>query len=496
MPGAQLLVLILLGQTVGSQLDPAALVEKMGSASYAEREAAKSLESLGSKALPALRSALKSKDAEVRSRARIMINKIEGNLLVQETLVRLDFKDATVDEIFKSLSKQAGFTVSLASGGPMNFGLTNERISLQDSKPIAFWKAIDRVFAAAHLGYHVQQGYPQRMMPGQPGPRPDLVLVPQPDLLSQPKSDHGPFQVIVTMLSYHSQVSFFAPGRMIGQSRAANGALTKLAMKGARSPLEKSRVGAVGSNSGTDAAKAGDDPARSVQFTVNLQFLPEPRMTLSHLGTVQLVEAVDDRGNSLLQATTSERMPSGGMGFFTPGAFGLNSSVPLRRPDAPGRLIKKLRGTVELSVLARQPDPLVIPLEGAAGKTFQNDALHVVVNAIDSDPLRRQDSIELTIEEIDQLFPEQTGNGMGPGARNMTTAMGGAGGDNPQSPIQLNNSQGQNMLYQSMLDHDSGRLKLIVRQFPQMGQVKELRISNIVRAKTKISFEFQDLPMP
>jgi len=157
MPGAQLLVLVLLGQTAESQLDPAALVEKMGSASYAEREAAKSLESLGGKALPALRSALKSKDAEVRLRARTMINKIEGNLLVQETPVRLDFKDATLDEIFKSLSKQAGFNISLASRGPMNLGMPKERISLQDSKPVPFWKAIDRVFEAAHLGYQVQQ---------------------------------------------------------------------------------------------------------------------------------------------------------------------------------------------------------------------------------------------------------------------------------------------------------------------------------------------------
>ncbi|MFI5456753.1 MAG: hypothetical protein ACHRXM_15005 [Isosphaerales bacterium] len=496
MPGAQLLVLVLLGQTADSQLDPTALVEKMGSASYAEREAAKSLESLGGKALPALRSALKSKDAEVRLRARSMINKIEGNLLVQGTPVRLDFKDATLDDIFKSLSKQAGFNISLASRGPMNLGMTKERISLQDSNPVPFWKAIDRVFEAAHLGYQVQQGYQQGMMPGQTGRRPDLVLVPQPDLASQPRSDHGAFQVSLTMLSFQSHVSFTASSRMYAQFRGANGASTKVAMKAARSPVEKSRAGAKGSSSRPDAEKAGNDPARTIQFTANLQILPEPRMTMSQAGAVELLEAVDDRGNSLLPTSKGVEMPFGNMGFAAPGMFAVNSTVQLHRPETPGGLIKKLRGTVEVSVSARQPDPLVIPLEGAAGKTFQNDALHVIVNAIDLDQAPRQNVIELTIEEIDQLFPEQPGNGMGPGARNMAIAMGGTGGENPQSPIQLINTGGQNMFFQLMFDRDSGRLKLRVHQMPQMGEMKEIRVSNIIRARTKIPFEFQDLPMP
>ena len=75
------------------------------------------------------------------------------------------------------------------------------------------------------------------------------------------------------------------------------------------------------------------------------------------------------------------------------------------------------------------------------------------------------------------------------------TAMSSAGGD-PQSPIQLISTQGQSMLYQSMFDPNSGRLRLNVHRLPQMGEIKEIRISNIIRAKTKIWFEFQDLPMP
>ena len=68
MIGANLIVLALMGQPAEPPRDPAALLEKLGSARNAEREAMKSLEGLGSKALPALRAASRSKDPEVRGR--------------------------------------------------------------------------------------------------------------------------------------------------------------------------------------------------------------------------------------------------------------------------------------------------------------------------------------------------------------------------------------------------------------------------------------------
>ena len=176
---ATLIVLVVLGQTAEPSRDAAALVEKLGSASYAEREATKSLESLGSKALPALKPALKARDPEVRMRARALINKIEGNLLIQESLVRLDFKDATLDEIVKSLSKQAGFEVGLAPaglapGGPRrtatSFG--TRRVTLLESQPVPFWKAIDRLCEAGQL----TRQYQVVDLRGQGAPQPGLVL--------------------------------------------------------------------------------------------------------------------------------------------------------------------------------------------------------------------------------------------------------------------------------------------------------------------------------
>ena len=89
-----------------------------------------------------------------------------------------------------------------------------------------------------------------------------------------------------------------------------------------------------------------------------------------------------------------------------------NLNIPLHRPEAPGKLIKTLRGTVEVSVSAAT-ESARHPPGSAAGKTFQNDERRVVVHSIDTDPMRRQVVIELTIDDLDELFPGEPINGLG-----------------------------------------------------------------------------------
>ena len=506
---ATLIVLVVLGQTAEPSRDAAALVEKLGSASYAEREATKSLESLGSKALPTLKSALKARDPEVRMRARALINKIEGNLLIQESLVRLDFKDATLDEIVKSLSKQAGFEVGLAPTGPRRTGTSfgTRRVTLLESQPVPFWKAIDRLCEAGQL----TPQYQVVDLRGQGAPQPGLVLSYLPDPLTQPSYNHGPFHFNVVSLSYMSHVSFNASDRMRAQIRSGVRGVDGVAnQKGARPPGEPLPAGAPGPGA-AENVKVGGAPVRRVQFQVQLQIVPEPRMTLGPGAIIQLVEAVDELGQSLLPTGGDDERALGprGMTGFAVGATA-NLTIRLHRPEAPGKLVKTLRGTVEVPAAAPRSNPLVIPLEGAAGKTFQNDDRRVVVNSIGTDPMRRQDVIELTIEDLDELFPAEPANGPGLGARvgilgpglGARAAMMGPGlgprfgGDTSQWSIVVRTSTGQNAFSQTSIDWDSGRVTLRVTQMPQPGEAKEIRISSIVRATAKIPFEFHDLLMP
>jgi hypothetical protein len=485
MLSAKLIVLVVLGQTPEPSRDAAALVEKLGSASYAEREATKSLESLGGKALPALRAALKTKDPEVRARARAMINRIEGNLLIQESVVRLDFKDASVAEIIKSLKKQTGIEVGL---GPAGSDSATRRITLRETQPVGFWNAIDRLCTEAKLTSQYQYTGPR----GQ-----SLVLSSQPNLLNQPSSNHGPFRVSVVSLSYQSDVLFQQNARMVARVRAGapriGGAATK---KGVRPLAEPPRAATA------QPGEAENAPARNVQFRAQLQLAPEPRMTNSQAGNLKILEAVDDLGQSLLTSASGEPnafAPAGMMGSGMSAGPMINLTAPLRRPEVPGKLIKALCGTIEVMVSAPRSNPLVIPLENAAGKTFKNEDRQVVVNSIDTDPMTRHEVIELTIEDLDDLFPADGVNGVGLGARAGMIGRGFGphnGGDASQGSIQILTSTGQNTFYQTSIDRDSGRVTLSFPQMPQMGEAKELRISSIVRATAKVPFEFHDLPMP
>ena len=441
--------------------------------------------------MPALRSALKNKDPEIRTRARALIHKIEGNLLTKETSVRLDFNDATPDEIARSLSKQAGFSIALGNPGP-NPG--NKRVTIRESKPLPFWKAIDRLCEEAHLTPEFQNS----VMPGQTIPQRGLIFSYQAEPLNPPKYDHGPFRVSVSGLSYQSQVSYGHSARLRSQIRGAGAGIE--VNQGRAFAQWTGRTAPGGSAKSSESDGAGNAPARTVHFTVSLQIVPEPRMVLTSVGPLQLLEAADDLGNSLLPGSKRDDLAPVpvGMGLAAAGRFATTASAALHRPETAGKVIKTLRGTVEVWVSRSRADPLVIPLEGAAGKTFQNDDLHVVVNSIDTDPMTRQNLIELSIEDLDELFPDEPGNGMGFAARGgMMAGMGNPrfGGD-ARSPIQVIDSRGQNVFFQSTIDRDSGRVTLRMPNLPQVGAIKEVRLSSIIRAKAKIPFEFTDLPMP
>ena len=216
--------------------------------------------------------------------------------------------------------------------------------------------------------------------------------------------------------------------------------------------------------------------------------------------SLQLLEAVDELGHSLLPDGSADGRATSPMGMtgFGMGA-GPNLTAQLHRPETSGKLIKILRGTALVSVSAPRPDPLVIPLDGAAGKTFQNDDRRVVVNSIDTNLATRQTVIELTIDNLDDLSPVDPVNGPRPGAPVSKLARG--FGSRPgvatsHSPIQVRTSGGQNAFSNTSVDWESGRVTLRLMPTPQWGEAKEIRISGSIRATAKIPFEFHDLPMP
>ena len=141
-------------------------------------------------------------------------------------------------------------------------------------------------------------------------------------------------------------------------------------------------------------------------------------MVFSGNGNVKLLEAVDELGQSLTSTASDDERTFGprgmAVGLMMDGPVG-NLTIHLHRPESPGKLIKTLRGTVDASVTSPRSNPLVIPLEGAEGKTFQNGDQRVVVNSIATDPTRGQGVIELKFDDLDEVFPEEPVSGAGGG---------------------------------------------------------------------------------
>ena len=106
-------------------------------------------------------------------------------------------------------------------------------------------------------------------------------------------------------------------------------------------------------------------PVTSEECSAQLQLMAEPRLGVTQCGPPRILEARDDRDNSLLAGNQRSRMLSRNSTFLTMTCTSvIHLHVPLSRPENPGRSIKTLRGEVPLRVTARRPDPLDRPARG------------------------------------------------------------------------------------------------------------------------------------
>ncbi|SIO62181.1 hypothetical protein SAMN05444166_6971 [Singulisphaera sp. GP187] len=454
MIGAYLAFAVLVGQVPAS--DPMVLVTQLGSARYAQREAAAAaLERLGRTALPALQTARDVKDPEIRARASSLITKIEGALLTKPTMVALDFHDQPIAEVVRSFSDQAGIKMAIYPEQPP--ALQQKRITLQESAPLPFWKALDRLCDAGQLQYNFG-------MHGMPNARePVFPLFSGAGRPAGPMSDHGPFRVNLVGLHYQRHVQFFPTGQ----------------------PLPSNRVG---------LPPNPVDPKRpgytvNEEFYAQIQVAAEPRLSVSQNGPLKLVEAIDERGQSLLipenNAQTLQRQSAY---FGLTAGPNLHLQAPLRRPEQPGQEIKRLRGVLPVVVATRKGNPLVVPLSGSSGKSFRNDEATVEVQEIRVNPNTNQTNIQIAVRT------NRTSGGEADLLAALPTAM---GRRSETSQQQLEVVDGQGKLIPWYLTNDAEGSRMTLTLTPQeQGAATEIRYYAMVRAVTDVNFEFTDVPLP
>jgi hypothetical protein len=467
MLSANLVVLAMLCQVQPGDASPqvASLVEQLGSARYSDREtAAAALQRIGRPALASLRNARASRDPEVRTRAGALAQKIENALLTQPTQVQLNFQNAPLPDVARSFSRQTGFRVELY---PINLAKwRQQRVNLQESESVDFWKAIDQLCDLAGLQYNASMH--DYIGHGEPV----FALTDGTTRTRTPISDHGPFRVSLIGVEYQRNVTYAPSG------------------VGAQVPPPP-RPAVLGPAHRETSAPPRLNPVTNVQFAAQLLVAAEPRLALTQVRPLQLVEAVDDRGNSLIPVAddeTAHNRYAGYSGMSTGPVVQLQAQ--LHRPAAVGERIKKLRGFVTLIVSARRPHPLVIPLVNSAGKTFEDQEHRLTVHDIRPTAINHNTLLELSIKAN-----EPTGSA--DHADQDVFNDGFQRADPQHLQIEVFDAGGHLVpWFQSAADAETSRFTLTLTNQAQPLSLKELRYYTLTRATVKIPFEFSDVPMP
>jgi hypothetical protein len=471
---ANLLVLVALG--LADQPDPTALVEQLGSGRYARREAAAAaLEKLGSDALPALREALASKDPEVRSRAAVLIEKIDSELLTRPTLIKLDFSDVALSDIAQKLSAESGISILLE---PVNHPMWKTRkVTLHEPEPVPFWKAVDLLGQAGGLVPN-----PATQM-GDMGRSPVLRLY-SGVIVPVPTSDSGPFRVSLTSVHHHRDL-------MLSQ------------VAGVQVPVmvapvpEQAKVKAANGGQPAAAPPPPPVPAQRLandQFYAQMQVMVEPRLMLSNSNELKLTEAVDDQGQSLLLPSAPGQAQRYSAYFgFSPGGL-LQLPIHMKYPEQPGKVIKKLKGVLPVTVSARKPDPLVVPLNtDSLEKQFRNSDAQVTIHEVKADAGNQRSTVTVSVRLLGQQGDRDVDLGMGVGPRLAQIG---------QNQIEIVDAKGKTLhgftstQASTRAQADEVKFQVTLMPLPDTGAPAELRYYSLTRATADVPFEFTDIPMP
>jgi hypothetical protein len=416
-------------------LDPAALVGDLSSSRESIRdEAAGALEELGRLALPARYRARGSDDLAFRRRVEQLIDLIERQRLLRATKVRLDYEDRPLSAVAEDLRGQAGFPVLVGSDDV----LRTKRVTLHAPGPVPFWEAIDRLGAASGVRHNPG-------IPFTPAPREPTVLLGQADGPPVPASDAGPFRVYFVHL---------------GRQRVVTPA---------RPPAE---------------AKIRES------LTADLIVVAEPGLAINPTGRAIMEEVVDESGRDLrpeipVGPAPRRRWPP----RFEEGHAGLLSlSLPLKPAAVSGGRLRRLKGYVPISVIARAGDPAILPLAGDERKELHRGG--VALSATGVGQAGEGLSFALTIRD-EQAVPRFAAGLATPGAYRPPYRV--------EDHVQVQDDQGRALWWNAVPVRTSGdgALEVQIKLSKGRGGVPtRLLYHGVIGDTTEVAFEFNDLPVP
>ncbi len=447
---------------------PGDLVKRLGSARFADREAAsEKLEALGEIGLPAIEAAIDDPDPEVRIRASGLRSRVEVASLRRPTPVKLDLERATINRAIASFSAPGGCRICWAPGAadkPANL------ISLHEPATVPFWTAIDRICGAGDLHY-LPSGPKTSRIGG--GPQPCIYLAPGAE--ERPRADFGPIRMEMVGIRQYRSINL-VPHPTEGPD-------------GPPDPFVNPPFG-----------------ARHASLSVELRMLVEPRMLIQRYGDALVVEAVDGKGRKL----TREDLPHverWGIALQIPSHACVEGlSLRLLCPIQPVRSIGRLSLRVPVEVVAPRRTPWMTRIN-RAGK---GDSPRI------GSPVRFEG-----IDETDRQFPRLrfslASNERIPQFLALGGGLDGNGDDREGRPVrpevtpdvlQVLDGRGQIIPWHewpTVGDDDSGRLMLDLQldaRSPRPGDDQPPSIPDRIiyheyaRSTIMASFEFRDVVAP
>jgi len=275
------------------------LVEQLASRNYREREAAsKALEARGETALEPMRKAANTtKDPEARRRLQVLIANLERTVTLSPKRVTLKAQNQPIGNVVENLARLTGYQIQYQGGN------RNQPVNLDfENRP--FWEVLDRICLMGGLTVQHNEGSGFQLY--------------QNDVIWPHVSYQGPFKLTANNFYYTRTVTL--------------GGLP-------RNPAQQQTRG------------------ESLQFSFNI--MSEPKLPLMQAQQAKLIEAVDDRGNSLMfpMSGNVEIVYYGHNGYRT---HNYSSQVQLAPPSKDARFVKVLRGSIPVTLLAEQKPEIVI----------------------------------------------------------------------------------------------------------------------------------------
>jgi hypothetical protein len=376
----------------------------------------------------------------------------EADRLLRPTLVKLDYMDQPVADVVRSLAERTGFPLALFPDEPAA-GWRKKRISLTAPEPVPFWEAIDRLEPTAGLILDELHGARELRLWSDRGTLGPVSV-----------SYDRVFRCRVASVNDERELMYGDAGFQVHSSF--------------RRPPGGREAGGQGSN--------------WEQFFVQIEVMSEPRpiTSLEPAGPPRLIEAVDDRGQSLIPEPDPKAFEYPKRYYDRNWYAHFVANLYLKTPDPASRSIRRLKGAIPLVLWGSRTQVLTVPLDDSEGRTFKGSGVTLKILKRTTDV--PSPSLELELRNHEPAPPEDKRNPLFDTYPGIVVRR-------SDEQFELLDAGGRRLAFDyRSTEFNPTVTRATIRLKPGQpgGPPERLRFHGLVRVETEVRFEFKDIPLP